>query len=73
MSEEEQEEQEEQHEQEEQEEQEQEAEDKQVLELVQKFSLDLPKDLHKQLKQYCLNNEMKMKDVVIQAVENLLQ
>jgi len=48
-------------------------EDEQVEELFQKFSLDLPKDLHKQLKQYCLNNEMKMKDVVIQAVENLLQ
>jgi len=49
------------------------SEDEQTELLLQKFSLDLPKDLHKQLKQYCLNQDKKMKDVVIEAIENLIK
>jgi hypothetical protein len=46
------------------------TEDEQIL---QKFSLDLPKDLHRKLKQYCLNNEKTMKEVFLEAVENMIK
>lgn len=40
---------------------------------LQKFSLDLPKELHKKLKQFVLDNDKKMKDVIIEALEEKLQ
>ena len=45
--------------------------DEKLEEVCQKFSLDLPKETWKKLKVYAMENDKKMKDVVIELLENL--
>jgi uncharacterized linocin/CFP29 family protein len=48
------------------------TEDKKIEEVFQKFSLDLDSSLHKRLKIYCIENNKKMRDIVIEAIETIL-